>query len=105
MADNFSFSMSRPIDFGRLERVDHRDGAARGEEPDDRRGVRQPVADHQADRRVVGDPGVPQHRRDGVGVVGHIVAGVPPALELDARPLAVARQPCRERFGKAFGHA
>ena len=25
-------------------------------------------------------------------------------FELDARLLAVARQPCRERFGKPFGH-
>ena len=90
--------------FWRLERVDHRHGAARRDEPDDRRGVRQPVAHHKTDRGIVGDPGVPQHRRDGVGVVDHIDARVPPATELDARPVGVAGQRCRERFGKAFGH-
>ena len=65
----------------------------------------QPVADHQADRCIVGDAGIAQHLRDGVGVFGDVVAGVPAALELDARLLAVARQPCGELFGKAFGHA
>ena len=42
---------------------------------------------------------------DGVGVCGHLVAGVPAALELDALPVAVAGQPCREAFGKTLGHA
>ena len=88
----------------RLERVDHRDRATGGEEPDDRGGVRQPVADHQPDRCVVGDACIAQHRGDGVGVCRDVGAGVPAALELDARPFAVARQPCRELFGKAFGH-
>ena len=64
----------------------------------------QAVADHQPDRCIVGDPRFAQHRGDGVGVSGDLVAGVPPALELDALLLAIARQPCRELFGKAFGH-
>ena len=65
----------------------------------------QPVADHQTDGCAIGDAGICKHRGDGVGVSGDVVAGVPAALELDARLIAVARQPCRELFGKAFGHA
>ena len=60
--------------------------------PDDGRGMRQPVAHHEPDRCIVGDPCITQHRRDGVGVCGDLVARVPPALELDARPFAVAGQ-------------
>ena len=105
MADSSNFSMSRPIDSRRLKRVDHRHGATGGEETDDRGGVRQPVAYHQTDRCAVGDAGIAQHRSDGIGILGDVVAGIPAALELDARLLAVARQTCRERFGKAFGHA
>ncbi len=91
--------------FGRLEGVDHRDGATGGEEADDCGGVLQPVADDQTDGGAIGDAGVAQRRSDRVGIRRDVVAGVPPALELDALLLAVARQPCRERFGKAFGHA
>jgi hypothetical protein len=42
---------------------------------------------------------------NGVGISGDLVAEIPPALELDARLLAVAGQSCREGFGKAFGRA
>jgi hypothetical protein len=89
----------------RLERVDHRDGAADGEEADDRGGMLQPVADHEADGRAVWHAGVAEPGRDRVGVFGDVGAGVPAALELDALLLAVARQPRRKGFGKAFGHA
>ena len=90
---------------GRLKRVDHRERPTGGEKSDDRGCVLQAIADHQTDRRIVGDAGIAQQPRDGVGVFGDVVAGVPAALELDARLLAVARQPCRELFGKPFGHA
>ena len=104
MADNSSFSMSRPIAFRRLEGVDHRDGATSGEEADDCGGVREPVADHETDGCAVGNPGVLKPGSDGVGVSRDVVAGVPAAFELDALLLAVAREACRELFGKALGH-
>jgi len=67
--------------------------------------VRKPVADHKTDGCAIGNPGVMKPGSNGVGISGDLVAGIPPALELDARLLAVAGQSCRERFGKAFGHA
>ncbi len=89
----------------RLERIDHRDGPACRDESHDGCGMWQPVAHHQPDRCIVGDPCGAQHRRDGVGVFGHLVAREPPALVLDALTVAVAGKSCREPFGKRFGHA
>ena len=70
--------MSRPIASGDWK-VDHQDGATGGEEADDCGGMRQPVADHEADGRVVRDTGLTKGRGYGVGVRGDVVAGIPAA--------------------------
>jgi hypothetical protein len=90
---------------GRLEGVDHRDGSSCGERADDRSGVRQSVADHETDGVAVRHARLTKGGRDRVAVCGDVVARIPAALELDARLVAVAGQPCREGFGKAFRHA
>ena len=78
--------------------------ASGSQKADDGRGVRQAIADHHADRGVLGHPGGAQLVRDPVGVSGHLVAGEPAFFELQAGPVTVAGQPCCKRFGKAVGH-
>jgi len=72
--------------------------------PPKRQEIRTAVLERTVFSVTSGEKAAPGHRSDGIGILGDVVAGIPAALELDARSLAVARQRCRKRFGKAFGH-
>jgi hypothetical protein len=91
--------MSRPIAFGRLEGVDHRDGATGCEEADDRGGVLAAgCGTTNPTGAPSGTPAIAHTEAMRVGVSGDLGAGIPAASNSMHDCSPVARQALRETF-------